>query len=80
MNEDNLKESLNKKQRYFKLRLETIWEVCLRADSEFDEALQKLISNIYGGELDGNSKEVQKARRKLEDWYPEVLREAGLTS
>jgi hypothetical protein len=78
VNEDNLKDFLNKKQRYFKLRLETTWEVYLRADKEVSEAQQALIDNIYGGKLDSNSKEVKEARRKLEDWYPEVLREAML--
>ena len=78
MNENDLKESLNKKQRYFKLRLKTTWEVYVRAEKEFEGALQKLIDNIYGRELYGNSKKVIKARKKLEKWYPEVLREAIL--
>lgn len=78
VNEVDFKEFLNKKQRYFKLRLETTWEVYVRADREFDEAQQSLIDNIYGGKLDSNSKEVKEARRKLEYQYPEVLRESML--
>jgi len=78
VNEDDLNESLNERQRYFKLRLETTWGVYLRAEGELDKAQQVLIDKIYGGNLDSNNKEVKEARRKLEVWYPEVLREAIL--
>ena len=79
MNEDALKESLNEKQRYFKLRSGITQEVYNKVGEGFDKELQILVNKIHSDELDVNSKElVDFDRNKLEKWYPEVLREAIL--
>jgi len=78
VNEDDLKESLKKKYRYFKLRSKITQRVYAKADEGFDKELGELVQRIGSGELDGNSKEVQDARHKLEYQHLEVLREAML--
>ena len=78
MNKDDIKESLNERQRYFKRRSKITQRVYAKAEEGFEKELQKLVNNIGVGELDGNSKEVQNARHKLEYQHFEVLREAML--
>ena len=78
MNENDIKEFLNKKQRYFKRRSKITQRVYAKAEEGFDKELEKLVHKIGSGEWDGNSKEVQDARHKLEYQHLEVLREAML--
>lgn len=78
MNEDDPNESLNERQRYFKFRSKITHRVYTKVDQGFEKELGELVQWIHSDEFDGNSKEVEFDRNKLQDWYPEVLREAIL--
>ena len=78
MKKDGLKESLNERQRYFKFRSKITQRVYAKVDEGLDKERQILVNKIGNNKLDGNSNEVKLDRNKLQDWYPEVLREAIL--